>query len=114
MLSPEQLKIMGVKAPPEYIRAYEVEMKDLEPWNWITDEEFDFRVAGLKDRYPERNLVPFAERQDCDDVACWDLEAPGIVIVIHDYASKGYETRANFGSFRDWLHQAMDDCLDFI
>ena len=114
MISIEQLSILGVKAPPEYVRLYETDLKELEPWNWLTEDDLYCRMTGLNGRYPERNLVPFAERQDCDDVACWDLEAPGTVIIIHDYASKGYELKAIHGSFREWIHHALDDSMDFI
>ena len=88
-------------------------MAELEPWKWIAGEQLNEKVARLKVRYPERNIVPFAERQDCDDIACWDIELPGVVIIIHDFASRGYECRAHFGSFRDWIHQALDDSMDF-
>lgn len=40
--------------------------------------------------YPGRSLVPFACRQDNDDVACWDLDqGRGRVVIVHDFKSPG-------------------------
>jgi len=114
MLSLEKLESLGIQPPQEYARLYEVGLENLEPWRWVTDDRLKFRMTGFKVRYPDRILVPFAERQDCDDVACWEVGHPGGVIIIHDFAGKGFEVRATFGTFREWIHQALDDCLDFI
>jgi hypothetical protein len=46
-------------------------------------------------RYPDRELVLFAVRQDNDDVACWDLDQ-GNVAVVHDFSSPGFERRAEY------------------
>ena len=114
MLYPNQLATLGVQAPQVYTRLCELKWEGLEPWRWLTSERLTFRMVGFTVRYPGRKLVPFAERQDCDDVACWDINSPGMVIIIHDFADDGHETRACFESFRIWLHQALDDCMDFI
>lgn len=41
---------------------------------------------GMKKRYPNRNLIPFAKRVDNDDTACFELEKGSKVQVIHDFA----------------------------
>jgi hypothetical protein len=64
----------------------------------------------MRQRYPLRKLVPFARRQDDDDVACFDLDR-GAVAIVHDYASPGWEGNAEFADFRAWLHQAIDDMI---
>jgi hypothetical protein len=72
------------------------------------------RSNGLKERYPDRKLVPFARRQDNDDVACWDLaKGGGTVTIIHDYASPGWEQRDEFSGFNDWLRRAIEDLIAF-
>lgn len=114
MLPIELLKSLNIEPSQEYIRLCEFGLQGLEPWEWISCEDLEFRLNGLRERYPGRNLVPFAERQDRDDVACWDKDMPGLVVVIHDYSSKGLEQRARFASFREWMHQSLDDCMDFI
>ncbi|MFF1019960.1 hypothetical protein ACFYLI_19220, partial [Proteus mirabilis] len=57
----------------------------------------------FKKRYPNRNIIPFAHREDNDDVACWDKNSRHQVIIIHDFASEGYEYVGKFDSFWDWL-----------
>lgn len=114
MLSAEQFRSLGFLPPQDYIRLYELGWKDSEPWMWVTTDRLRFRLTGLNQRYPERRLIPFAERHDCDDVACWEVGVPDGVVVIHDFAEKGWESRASYGSFREWMHQALDDCLDFV
>ena len=70
------------------------------------------RFLGLRNRYPDRLLVPFAVRQDNDDVACWDIDQ-GNVAVVHDFASPGWERRGEFPGFYDWLRQAIEDLIEF-
>jgi len=101
----------GFDYPAEFIRVVELGLTDLEPW-WIFDgDQLRQRVIGLRERYPGRQLVPFARRQDNDDVACWDLDH-GYVTVIHDFASPGWEQRRTFVDFNAWLRQAIEDLIE--
>ena len=62
----------------------ELGLTNIEPW-WIIDgDRLRNRFAGLRERYRERSLVPFAIRQDNDDVACWDTIV-GNVAIVHDF-----------------------------
>lgn len=98
--------------PPEFIRVVELGLTQLEPW-WIVEGDLlRDRHQGLKSRYPSRSLVPFAIRQDRDDVACFDVES-NKVVVIHDFADPGWEKRAEFDGFNDWLKQAVADLIEF-
>ena len=100
----------GFDYPPEFIRVVELGLTDLEPW-WIFDGDLlRDRALGLRERYPARQLVPFARRQDNDDVACWDL-GHGDVVVIHDFASPGWEQRRVYLDFNAWLRQAIEDLI---
>ncbi|MGY3676572.1 hypothetical protein [Streptomyces sp. TE33382] len=101
----------GFEYPAEFIRVVELRLTNLEPW-WIFDGGLlRRRAVGLRERYPERRLVPFARREDTDDVACWDL-AQGDVAVIHDMASPGWEQRERFPDFNAWLRQAIEDFIE--
>lgn len=64
-------------------------------------------AVALHGRYPPRKVIPFARREDSDDVACvvvHDPERPpGSVVVIHDYASPGWEVVAEFDDVGGWL-----------
>jgi hypothetical protein len=102
----------GFAYPAEFLRVVELGLMDLEPWYIFEGDDLRLRVAGLRKRYA-RSLVPFARRQDNDDIAVWDLDAAGTVAIVHDFASPGWEQRARLGSFRDWLHRAIDDLIEF-
>lgn len=102
----------GFEYPREFVRVVELGLTSIEPW-WIIDgERLRRRFVALRDRYPGRSLVPFAIRQDNDDVACWDTAA-GNVAVVHDFASPGHEQRSEFGDFYAWFRRAVEDFIEF-
>lgn len=113
LLSIEELP-HGFEYPREFVRVVELGLVDLEPWQIIQGNLLKRRHRGLNERFPERSLVPFAARQDNDDVACWDLDmgAPHVSIV-HDFASPGWEQRGVFADFYAWLRQAVEDLIEF-
>jgi hypothetical protein len=103
----------GFTYPPEFRWVVERGLVDLEPWTVLQGEELAQRLVGLRKRYPQSPLVPFACRIDNDDVACWDTDLPtGRVIVVHDWASPGWERRKQHEDFASWFRRAVDDCLE--
>ncbi len=98
--------------PSEFIRVVELGLTNLEPWWILTGDLLRDRFKGIVRRYPERSLVPFARRQDNDDVACWDV-SDDRVVVIHDFASAEKVVCAEFQDFYSWLRQAVDDLIEF-
>ncbi len=119
MIAAEKLELLRTEDlprwfsyPPAFIHLVESGMTQFDPW-WIFDRKYaKEKLEGLKIRYPERSLVPFARNQSNDDVACWDRDVPGKVVVIHDYADPGWEVHATFDSFQDWFRSAMEDFID--
>ncbi|HEX9695410.1 MAG TPA: hypothetical protein VGB64_03745 [Actinomycetota bacterium] len=102
----------GFSYPAEFIRAVELELTKLEPW-WILEGDALFqRYKGLRERYPARTLIPFAVRQDRDDVACWEGTYARVVI-IHDFADPGWEQREELDGFNAWLRRAIEDFIEF-
>lgn len=102
----------GFAYPHQYVRIVELGLISLEPWWLLEGEVLRRRSVGLRERYPDRELVPFASRQDRDDVACWDGQ-PDRVVVIHDFASPGWEVAGEFEDFNAWLRQAIEDLIEF-
>jgi hypothetical protein len=98
--------------PLEFIRVVELGLTNLEPWWILSGELLRDRHRGLEVRYPDRSLVPFARRQDNDDVACWDVDA-GDIVIVHDFATPGFEQRGRFGSFWPWFRAAIEDMIGF-
>lgn len=76
-------------------------------WRCLEPAEQEALFVGLRTRYPTRVAVPVARRDDCDDVlvvVSSDPElVPGCAVVVHDFASPGWEVAEIFASLRDWL-----------
>lgn len=102
----------GFEYPREFVRVVELGLTNLEPWWIIEGDLLRERFLGLQQRYGSRCLVPFATRQDNDDVACWDA-GNGKVVIVHDFASPGYEQRAELPDFYSWFRQAIEDFIAF-
>ncbi|MDR0991134.1 MAG: hypothetical protein LBL92_07230 [Propionibacteriaceae bacterium] len=96
----------------EFLRVVTLRLTSLEPWWIMQGRELRERYNGLRTRYPSYVLVPFARRQDNDDVACWDVPL-GKIIIVHDFASSGWERRKEFPDFYSWFRQAIDDLIEF-
>jgi hypothetical protein len=102
----------GFEYPHQFTRVVELGLTNLEPWCIIDGALLRSRFAGLRERYRDRSLVPFAVRQDNDDIACWDLDSNKVTIV-HDFSTPGWEQRAEFHDFYAWLRQAVEDLINF-
>jgi len=102
----------GFEYPRQFRRLVDLQLTKLEPWWVIEGELLAERFLGLRERYANRTLVPFAVRQDNDDVACWDVDR-GDIVIVHDFASPGSEQRGAYAKFEDWLRAAIEDFLEF-
>lgn len=81
-------------------------------WYIMTEEQVASRLDGLRRRYSKRKIVPFARRYDNDDVACFDVEHNGEILIIHDFASAGYEQRGAFSTLESWLAEVLQQAND--
>jgi hypothetical protein len=102
----------GFDYPAEFVRVVELGLTQLEPWWIIEGDLLRDRSRGLQQRYPDRTLVPFAVRQDRDDVACFQPDR-STVAIIHDFADSGYEQRDELPDFNAWLRRAVEDLIEF-
>lgn len=112
-LLPPELLPRGFTYPREFLRIVEQGIVDLSPWHLLGGDRARIRREGLQQRYPDKNLVPFARRQDNDDVACWEGQNTQQIVIIHDYASPGWENARKFPSFWDWFRVAVEDMIAF-
>jgi hypothetical protein len=101
-----------VSLPDGLLRLATQGVFDLTPWHIMRKEIALKRLAGLRQRY-KCKYVPFARRQDNDDLACIDPDAPERVVIVHDFASEGGERRREFDSFWDWFRFAVEDMIAF-
>lgn len=110
-IEPEDIDV-AVLLPEELLRVVRQNLVDLTPWHILPRERARTRLQGLRQRYRTK-YVPFANRQDNDDLAVLVPEKPGQVVVVHDFADEGSEIVAEYSSFRDWFRSAIDDMLLF-
>ncbi|WP_316228459.1 hypothetical protein [Bradyrhizobium sp. SZCCHNR1039] len=93
---PEAERPSWLQYPRSYRRLVAQGLVDLSPWHVMECQRVITHFRGLAQRYPKRELFPFAYRQDDDDVACWARSLGEKVVVIHNFASRGWEDEATF------------------
>lgn len=103
----------GFTYPAAFSRLVERGLLYFEPWYVLESEQLRERARGLRERYPERRLVPFARREDNDDVAAWEAGDGERVHIVHDFASPGWEDRAVLPSLAGWIRLAVEDMLAY-
>jgi len=97
----------GFVYPSAFIGVITAGVVDIGPWQFLEGKWLRVRNSGLRERFPDRRLVPFARRLDSDDVACWDMEQPSAVCVVHDFCAPGWEKRETYDSFLRWYSAAQ-------
>ncbi|WP_225084760.1 SMI1/KNR4 family protein [Pectobacterium colocasium] len=87
------------------------ELEDIESW-WLfccSQNYVDFWCKKIRELYPERKLIPFANWRYSDDIACFDGEDTSgdpKVYYVHCFASTGWEDRGYTDNFTEWLKMA--------
>lgn len=99
--------------PEPFLRLVETGLIQFPPWKILDGPFSASRLQGLKERFPDRDLFPFALRTDRDDVACWEKDNLGKVVIIHDFADPGWEQEGVFATFWDWFRAAIEDFVEF-
>ncbi|PEV02850.1 hypothetical protein CN300_30555 [Bacillus thuringiensis] len=99
--------------PESYQKIVELNLVDFDVWYLIESEQATRRYHDLKERYPKRDLIPFARRDDNDDIACFEIGKGSKVQLIHDFASEGFEQRKEFDDFWEWVEVAMEEMIDY-
>jgi hypothetical protein len=99
--------------PTDFLSVVQSGLRDIGAWQVLDGKWLRIRHEGLKKRFPDRDLVPFARRLDCDDVACWDSKSSPSVEVVHDFSAPGWEERDSFPSFQAWLLAAQEEAKGY-
>lgn len=112
-LLPVSLRPAWFEYPSELLSVIDAGSLDIGPWQILTGQWLEVRLWGLRKRFPDRDLVPFARRLDCDDVACFERASFPEVQNIHDFATPGWEQNEAYPSFGEWLSAAKRDAADY-
>lgn len=113
MLLPKNLLYPGFKYPKQFVRIVNQNLIDLDPWVILTELPLVEKLEGLKKRYPNRKLIPFARSWSNDDAACWDLDNDCKIQIIHDYADPGWENCKVYNTFEDWFISVINEMLEY-
>lgn len=98
--------------PNEYLKVLELNLVNLDLWYFMSAEQIEMRIRGMQERYPRRKLIPFARRDDCDDIACFEVDKGNKVQIIHDFAESGWEQRDEYKCFWDWFRNAIEELIN--
>lgn len=104
--------LQNFEFPSSYLKVVALGMMDFENWFLLSDDLVKNRHNSMKQRYKNRNLVPFAKRGDCDDVACFEIGQGERVFIVHDYADEGWERRQEFDDFWAWFISAIKELIE--
>jgi hypothetical protein len=99
--------------PHAFRRMVDQSLIHVTPWHLLEAKESLRRFRGLIERYPSRNLFPFAYRQDNDDLACWGKGMGEKVFIIHDFASQGWEGESSFENVWSWFRSAVEETIEW-
>jgi len=100
--------------PSEFKKMFDLNLTNLAPWSILDDDALKIRINGLKERFPEADLVPFAKRGDRDDIACWEKSGGNKkVFVFEDFDPSSWEDRIVYNSFWDWFKSAVNDMIEY-
>lgn len=113
IISKEKLAIEGFEYPQSFVKAVELNLVDFDLWYMMDEGQVLRRIEGLNQRYPNRKLIPFARRDDNDDIACFEIGKGEKVQIVHDFASEGYEQRKEFEDFWQWLEEAVHEMIEY-
>lgn len=101
----------GFTFPQSFIKVIELNLVDYEYWYLMSKEQILARREELLGRFPNRNLIPFARRDNNDDIACFEIGYGEKVFIVHDFASEGYERRQEFDNFWSWFISAIKELI---
>jgi len=117
--TPELIRATGFPLPADYVRFTELGLSGLPPWELLSGESFLRRYGelnaprGASEGSSEANrlLVPFAERPDRKQVACFCAvpRSPQVIILgVGGSFDRRFTQLPDFGA---WVRLAMEDFL---
>jgi hypothetical protein len=106
------IEYVNFKYPEEYKKVMELDLVNYDNWYMMDKGQIGRRIEGLKKRYPSRKYIPFARRDDCDDIACFEDGMSDKVYIVHDFSSEGYELRQQYEHFRMWFYEVVQRAIE--
>lgn len=99
--------------PESYQKIVDLELVNFDLWFLMEEKQATGIYNGMKERYPNRKLIPFAKRTDNDDTACFEIGKESTIQLIHDFTTEGFEQRRGFLDFWEWFEEAIKDMVNY-
>ena len=101
----------GFHYPIELRKIMQLGLVNMGVWIIMDKDLAKVRMLEMKRRY-NRDLVPFAQRIDGDDLACYEVGSE-CVHHIQDYECPGTEEITVFPNTWEWLRSAINDMIEY-
>jgi hypothetical protein len=103
-----------LQVPQGYAKILSSGGQEFGAWKIITNPILSASYnLHLSERYPHLTLFMFAKRNDNDTIATFSRDAPGKVILINDFSTKGWEYEGEFNSFWEWFDDMIAEFKQF-
>ncbi len=99
--------------PPEFVRVVEAGLTRLEPWSVLQGEYLRNKHVGLQSAIDRDDSFPSRNGRTATTWLVGNLARRGNVVIVHDFASRGWEQRAELMDFHAWLREAVEDFITF-
>ena len=99
--------------PPELIELVVSGEVVLTPWHLCNSDGVRHDYSALQKRLG-RELIPFAHRQDREDLACLEKGRGQEILIIHDNTEPGWEDEGGYPCFADWLRAVRAEAKDWL
>lgn len=99
--------------PDSFEKIMDLGLCNFDIWFIMDSAQATSIYNGMKKRYPNRSLIPFAKRVDSDDTACFEIEKGTKIQIIHDFADEGYEQREEYNDFWEWFNNAIKEMIEY-
>lgn len=95
--------------PPELVDFVTlVTAEKVGPWDLFPAVDVLVHASLLKKRLG-RDLIPFANRTDREDLACFEKGQGGKVLIIHDNTDPGWENEGEYPSVIEWIRDVEEE-----
>ena len=108
----DELKKIGFTYPDSFMKVVNLKLLNFDLW-YIMDEE---KVLGyLKDfseKYPERSLVPFAQKGKDGVIACFGAGKGDKIEVVNVSGTEDIKAKSEYADFWEWLEDAIREMIN--
>jgi hypothetical protein len=112
-LLPEGVRPDWLVYPAELVGLVQSGRVKLVPWH-LDKADASLSTHRRFKSHLRRDLVPFAHRQDREDLACFEKGKGQAVMIIHDNTEPGWEDEGSYSTFADWLRAAEEVAASWV